>query len=104
MATIKIRSGTAWVPIKGLTDNLKKGTSTIDFGAGDTSAAVVITGQAWVTAASVIVPAIYGSDEALIEGLQLTVSDLLAGVGFTITAAPTNGQAIGQYQINWIGG
>jgi hypothetical protein len=86
---------------------------TLDFGAnGASDAAVAVTGQAWVTAASVIVcaPTLVastgrpeGTEDALIEGLTSVVYSRVAGTGFTLRAAPRYGRAYGQFVFHCTG-
>jgi hypothetical protein len=81
---------------------------TVDFGASFTDkASTVVTGQAWVTGASCIVPTVLtptgtDPDEMYLIGLRVAVGSLVAGVGFTVTAY-SEAEARGQYQIMCVG-
>ena len=81
---------------------------TVAFGGGFTDKAqTVVTGQAWVEAgsnivASVLCPAAVDPDEMYLLDLRPTVSDLVAGVGFTVTVY-SEPQASGDYTVNCIG-
>ena len=79
------------------------------FDGQDTSAQLVVTGQAWVTANSVIVATMAGGtadhpdpDEAAVEDIVVTVGNLVVGVGFTISAY-TPARTWGHYFVNIIG-
>jgi len=83
-------------------------TATVDFGSTFTdSAQVVITGQAWVTLSSKISTQVLcgsGVDplEIALLDFKIVVSDLVAGVGFTLTAYSMP-QARGTYSIMCVG-
>jgi hypothetical protein len=70
-------------------------------------AQVVVTGQTWVTAGSKIIAqvvALSGTDpdEIFLLGFRTVISDLVAGVGFTLTLY-SEPQARGSYTVNCIG-
>lgn len=81
---------------------------TVAFGAGFTDKAqTVVTGQAWVEAgskivASVLCPAGSDPDEMYLLNLRPTISDLVAGDGFTVTVY-SEPQASGNYTVHCIG-
>lgn len=87
--------------------------ATVDFGAnGADLASVVVTGQAWVTASSVIMcsPTLFatadrtdGMEDGVIEGLTVGVSARVVATGFTVQASPRYGRAIGKYLIHCTG-
>jgi hypothetical protein len=83
-------------------------TSTVDFGSTFTdSAQVVVTGQSWVTLSSKISTQVLcgvGVDplEIALLDFKIVVSDLVAGVGFTLTAYSMP-QARGTYSIMCVG-
>lgn len=86
--------------------------ATVDFGAGNTEATVVVTGQAWVSSSSVIVcaPTLMatsdrtdGMEDAAIEGLVVAPYARVAGTGFSILAHPMQGRAVGKYLIHCTG-
>lgn len=87
---------------------------TVDFGTagGANHVQTVVTGQAWVTASSVIVcsPTGFstadrqdGAEDAAVEGLTVSISGRVAGTGFTLNTAPIQGNAIGKYLIGCTG-
>ncbi len=76
-------------------------TCTVDFGTGDHDASVVVTGQSWVTASSIIIATAQGED-ARVEQIVCNVGALVDGVGFTVYAHAPNG-ALGTYTVNCIG-
>ena len=76
-------------------------TCTVDFGTDDTDASVVVTGQSWVTASSVIVCSVLGED-ARIQSITANVDTLVNGVGFTVHAHAPEG-ASGTFTVNCIG-
>lgn len=93
-----------------LTTGPFSGQVVVDFGVSQSDmASIVVTGQTWVTSASIIVaaPAVTttdhpSSEEQLIEELTVTVSDLVVGVGFTVRVHAPN-RTTGQYKINYVG-
>ena len=84
------------------------GTAILDFGTGSDIASVAVTGLSWVTASTVITPALRGDssvrgiEEGLIEELKFSITNLIAGTGFTIVGYAPHG-ALGKFTINWIG-
>jgi hypothetical protein len=86
---------------------------TVDFGTtGATKATAVVTGQAWVGAASVIVcsPTLMatadrtdGMEDAVVEGLTVSAYARSAGVGFTVAAAPRMGKAFKKFMVHCTG-
>jgi hypothetical protein len=80
----------------------------VDFGSGATVARTVVTGQAWVTATSVILCAptliqtdanlrTEGAEDAVIEGLTGAISTRVVGTGFTLSVSPKVGTAAHQF-------
>lgn len=90
-----------------------QGTATLDFGATPIDdGSVVVTGQSWVTASSLIDAWVMRSTtadntadehEALATFGQFIVTDLVVGVGFTIQCNLTLGLCTGTASINWQG-
>lgn len=88
-------------------------TVTVAFGTGDTTASTVVTGQAWVTLASIIVCAptllaasgrAEGAEDAVIEGVVGAVHTRVAGTGFTLTVgAPSPGMLYGSFVFHCTG-
>ena len=85
-------------------------TCTLNFGAFDTDAAVVVTGQAWVLAGSRLAVSLYGTtedhlspEEGVIEQITVSVGDIVAGTGFTVYGAAPNGTT-GTYTAHVVGG
>lgn len=91
--------------------------ATVDFGTPyeDGVASVTVTGQAWVTGTSKILCTpdntvgtadhVAGDDDVVLERIVVTVSSLVAGTGFTISAASGSdtGSTQGKYTINCSG-
>lgn len=75
---------------------------TVDFGAFDTTASTVVTGQAWVTAASKIVANVFGTEDALLDQVSVTISDRVVGVGFTVIAHAPEGSS-GTHTVHVLG-
>ncbi len=81
---------------------------TVDFGASFTDKAqTVVTGQAWVAAGSeiigqVLAPAGTDPDEMRLLEVRVVISDIVAGVGFTVTAYSET-EAQGVYTVACIG-
>jgi hypothetical protein len=81
--------------------------ATVDFGASFTHfAQIVVTGQAWVTAASDIVATPLatagGAEETALLAFSPVISDLVDGVGFTLSVY-TPIEAKGTYTFSCIG-
>ena len=86
-----------------------QGTTTVDFGAYETSAQTVVTGQTAILAGSLVeawlFPALTASnqpDNHWFEELRVVASSVVAGTGFTITVACREGVAHGVYNIGWV--
>lgn len=84
----------------------------VDFGTGTNSVEVVVTGQAWVAATSVIlcVPTMVatstraeGEEDAVIEGLTAAIHTRVAATGFTLYVAPRDGVASGVFKFHCTG-
>lgn len=81
---------------------------TLDFGASFTDKAqTVVTGQAWVGSGSEIVPAVLtpagtDPDELYLLNLKPVISDIVAGVGFTVSLY-SEAEAAGQYTVMCVG-
>lgn len=80
----------------------------VNFGAAfGSKAQTVVTGQSWVTATSKIVadvatPSGIDPDEVFLLNLRPVISNLIAGVGFTVTLY-SDAQARGSYTVNCMG-
>lgn len=79
----------------------------VDFGSSFTDkASTVVTGQSWVTPTSVIVALPYSDtadpDEMYLLSMRAVVSNLVNGVGFTVTLY-SEPEAKGTYYVNCIG-
>lgn len=83
-------------------------TATVDFTAAFLDkASVVVTGQTWVTATSEIVgqvrtPSGTDVDEMYLLNFRVVISDLVVGVGFTVTVY-SEAEATGTYDVMCIG-
>ncbi len=89
------------------------GTTTVDFGAGasnsnDTHKVVTITGQTGIVAGSLPegwiraeASADHNVDEHMVEALEFTAGNIVAGVGFDITVRCFQGKTYGVFNINW---
>ncbi len=106
-STKYLREDGAWAIPAGGSANV--GSATVDFGAGDTTATVTVTGQSWVAAGSKIlcVPsgeatADHSAEDYLLEQISAVATNRVAGAGFDIVAHAPNG-ARGQYIINFTG-
>lgn len=87
-----------------------KGTATVDFGSTpSTHATVAVTGQASLGSGSAVgawidgttATADHSADEHVVEPLQVTVTNKVAGTGFTIEVACLVGATTGQYSVTW---
>ena len=83
-------------------------TQTVDFGSTFTDKAqIIVTGQSWVTTTSEIItqiktPTSTDPDEMRLFEFEIVISDLIDGVGFTITVY-SEPEATGTYDIMCIG-
>lgn len=81
---------------------------TLNFGVNFTDKAqTVVTGQTWVTASSVITPTVMcpigvDTDEIRLLDMRPVISDLVAGVGFTVTLY-SEPEARGTYTVSCVG-
>lgn len=94
--------------VAGLGDGSHVALATLDFGASFTDKAqTVVTGQTWVEAtsaitASVMCPAGVDTDEIRLLDMRAVISDLVAGVGFTVTLY-SEPEARGTYVVSCVG-
>ena len=77
-------------------------TCVVDFGTGNDVASVVVTGQAWVVAATSIIVCQAVGEDARLEGIICNAHTLVDGVGFTVTAQAAY-IAVGEFTVNCIG-
>jgi hypothetical protein len=108
-AGLYARIGGVWVSLGGGTSGGGNSvTVTVDFGASFTDKAqTVVTGQAWVAAGTELVgnvftPAGTDPDEMYLLGMRVEISDIVAGVGFTVTVYSET-EAKGTYNVHVIG-
>lgn len=85
------------------------GQASVDFGAYETSAQTVVTGQTGILAGSLVeawlFPALTATnqpDNHWFEDLQVVAGSVVAGTGFTITVACRDGLAHGVFNIGWV--
>ncbi len=94
--------------VAGLDSGANTVSATLDFGACFTDKAqTVVTGQTWVTASSVITPTVMcpigiDTDEIRLLDMRPVISDLVAGVGFTVTLY-SEPEARGTYTVACVG-
>ena len=88
-----------------------QGTASVNFGAfpGATDASVVVTGQAGITAGSLveawILPAAtadHSADEHWVEPPGVVAGAVVAGTGFTIYVTARNNRAYGLWNVAWV--
>lgn len=86
-------------------------TALLDFGSAPyaTETSLVVTGQAAILAGSLveawIMPATtadHSVDEHRVEQLRFSVTDVVAGTGFTIRATCDHGTTWGRYNVGWV--
>jgi hypothetical protein len=101
-----LRDDNTWQTVSGGSGNST--TQTVDFGSTfNDKAQVVVTGQGWVTTSSEIVtqiktPTSVDPDEMRLLEFTTTISDLVNGVGFTLTVY-SEPEATGTYDVMCIG-
>ena len=85
-----------------------QGTTTVDFGAGAMEATVTVTGQAGLTATSLVEawPAWNGDDTPWVEQIRVIAGNITPDTGsggsFQILVKPDMGKAIGVHNICWV--
>lgn len=86
-----------------------KGTAILNFGPGSSTAQISVTGVATITANSFVQCAVrvqatdqHSVDDLLYDPIQVSVSQLSTGSGFTIHGYMSNAQANGTYIVNWM--
>ena len=84
------------------------GTAIVDFGTGTAEATIAVTGQTAITATSQLGCAVRSEattansvDDIYIDSVDVEVTSLIAGTGFTILARSRCGKNFGQYKIDW---
>ena len=85
-------------------------TAIVDFGtdAGEYSTTTVVTGQTWVTSSSSIIATAVdyagnnSAEDAAVDGLTISVGDIVVGTGFTLYASSPFG-SVGQFKIACVG-
>ena len=85
------------------------GTETLDFGSGAMSTSVVVTDINKVFTSSFVAATLrieataeHSIEDLVIDPIQVTVQELVEGVGFTIVGRMFNARANGTYKVNWI--
>jgi hypothetical protein len=85
-----------------------KGTAILDFGQGSSTAQIVVTGVTSITEDSFVQCAVrvqatdqHSVDDLLYDPIQVSVSQLYAGSGFSIHGQMFNARANGTYIVNW---
>ena len=87
---------------------MAQGTTTINFGAGETSASVAVSAPA-ITGGQLVEAWIFPSatatntaDNHWVDDLQIVAGNVQAGVGFTVYASCKTGLAHGEYAVGWV--
>jgi hypothetical protein len=87
---------------------LTTGEATLDFGAGNKTAEVVVTGVSNIQLTSIVYPNVkieatteHATDDFLVDPIRLAYKDVVAGTGFTIYGEMDNARANGTYTIQW---
>tara|TARA_R110000803_G_scaffold91491_2_gene158904 strand:+ start:677 stop:1102 length:426 start_codon:yes stop_codon:yes gene_type:complete len=103
--TLRISDG---VTPGGILVGLMSGTAELDFGSGNKTATVAVTGISKVLTASRVIAttrieatADHPVDDLLVDPIRTSVMDLIAGVGFTIYGEMDNATANGRYKVDW---
>jgi hypothetical protein len=84
------------------------GTTQLDFGFGNKTAEVIVTGIPKTTLESKVVVVMrieatysHTTDDLLIDPIRLAVKSLVPGVGFTVYGEMDNALANGLYKVDW---
>lgn len=105
---LMLRKGSTSIEVGASSGGANKVAVSLNFGATFTDKAqAIVTGQTWVTASSVIVaqvmtPPGVDSDEMSLLNFRTHISDLVDGVGFTVTLYAES-FAKGSYTVNCMG-
>ena len=108
LGQVPVWDGSDWVPTTPSSGGANTVRVTVSFGASFTDRAqTVVTGEAWVTATSclsgtVVAPAGVDPDELRLLDFKVVISDLVVGVGFTVTVY-SEPEAEGDYEVMVIG-
>lgn len=87
---------------------MTQGTTTIDFGAGETSVSAAVSAptitvgqlvEAWIFPAATASNTV---DNHWAEDLHIVAGNVQAGVGFSIYASCKTGKAHGSYTVGWV--
>jgi hypothetical protein len=100
-----VLSTDGWVPAGGVST----GVATLDFGSGNKTASVTVTGVAQVTASSkisvsmrILATLTHSVDDMLIDPIRLAVHSLVPSDGFSIYGEMPDGTGNGTYGVQWI--
>jgi myo-inositol-1-phosphate synthase len=84
------------------------GFATLDFGASNKTASVVVTGVKTASATSVVLVKMriedtpnHPAEDLLIDPIRVEAFAIVAGVGFTIYGTMENAPANGKYNVQW---
>ena len=84
------------------------GTATVDFSTGLAEVSVAVIGQTSLAATSQVGCALRSEattansvDDIYIDPVDVEVTAVTAGVGFTLLARARNGKNFGQYKVDW---
>ena len=87
---------------------LTTGEAILDFGAGNKTAEVVVTGVSNIQLTSIVYPNVkieatteHATDDFLVDPIRLAYKNVIAGTGFTIYGEMDNARANGTYTIQW---
>ena len=97
-------STNGWSPPVGIS-----GTATLDFGSGNKTAEVVVTGLPETVATSRVMAtmriqatASHPVDDLLVDPIRVHAKSLVAGVGLTVYGEMDNAEANGLYLVDWL--
>lgn len=85
------------------------GIATVDFGAGQKNAEVIVTGIPTILSTSIITcslrveaTASHPADDIIVDPVTVLAKNIVVGVGFTIMCTMPVGLGRGEYKVNWV--
>jgi hypothetical protein len=95
--------------VQGLSSNTVNGTAQLDFGTGNKTAEVVVTGVSDALTTSRVIASLrivattdHTTDDLLVDPIRVSVKSLVNATGFTIYGEMNNAKANGLYSVDWL--
>ena len=95
--------------VQGPSSNTVNGTAQLDFGTGNKTAEVVVTGVSDALTTSRVIASLrivattdHTTDDLLVDPIRVSVKSLVNATGFTIYGEMNNAKANGLYSVDWL--